>query len=195
MQAETADTELLERVLRGEQAAYAGLVNRYQGFVFTLVLRYVKSREDAEEVAQDVFVKAFRALPDFKGQSKFSTWLYTIATTSALSWLRKKQLDVRSLDDESVFARADNMDGGLSANKVEAKSRTEMVSRALGLLAPDDAQVLTLYYKGEQSLEEIAAILGIEANTAKVRLHRARTRLKDKMNSHFAAEVRDLYQP
>ncbi|RYY63442.1 MAG: sigma-70 family RNA polymerase sigma factor [Chitinophagaceae bacterium] len=195
MHAETADTELLERVLRGEQAAYAGLVNRYQGFVFTLVLRYVKSREDAEEVAQDVFVKAYRALPDFKGQSKFSTWLYTIATTSALSWLRKKQLDVRSLDDESVFARADNMDGGLSANRVEAKSRTEMVSRALRLLAPDDAQVLTLYYKGEQSLEEIAAILGIEANTAKVRLHRARTRLKDKMNSHFAAEVRDLYQP
>ncbi|GAB4091620.1 RNA polymerase sigma factor [Flaviaesturariibacter terrae] len=193
MPPETADTELLARVLRGDSAAYAVLVERYQGFVFTLVLRYVKSREDAEEVAQDVFVKAYRALPAFKGESKFSTWLYTIATTSALSWLRKARPDVRSLDDEQVFARADNLDGGLSANQVEAKSRSELVNRALRLLGPDDAQVLTLFYKGEQSLEEIAAILGIEANAAKVRLHRARTRLKEKMQTHFAAEVRDLY--
>lgn len=192
MHAETADTELIASVLGGGQAAYGELVRRHQGFVFTLVLRYVKSREDAEEVAQDVFVKAYRALPDFKGQSKFSTWLYTIATTSALSWLRKKGLDTRSLDDEALFARADNLDGGLRADTVEVKSRSELVNRALRLLAPDDAQVLTLFYKGEQSLEEIATILGIEANTAKVRLHRARTRLKEKMNRHFAAEVRDL---
>ncbi|RYY41270.1 MAG: sigma-70 family RNA polymerase sigma factor [Chitinophagaceae bacterium] len=195
MTAETADIELIDEVLRGNEAAYALIVDRYQAFVFTLVLRYVKGREDAEEVAQDVFVKAFRALADFKRASKFSTWLYTIATTSALSWLRKKKLDTRSLDDESVFARADNLDGGLSANLVEAKSRTELLARAMALLPPDDTQVLTLFYKGEQSLEEIAAILSIEANAAKVRLHRARTRLKDKMNQHFAAEVRDLYQP
>ncbi|RYY88264.1 MAG: sigma-70 family RNA polymerase sigma factor [Chitinophagaceae bacterium] len=195
MTAETADIELIDRVLQGDQGAYALLVTKYQAFVFTLVLRYVKGREDAEEVAQDVFVKAYRALADFKRESKFSTWLYTIATTSALTWLRKKKLDVRSLEDETVFARADNLDGGLSANGVEAKSRTELVARALALLGPDDAQVLTLFYKGEQSLEEIAGILGIEANAAKVRLHRARTRLKEKMNRHFAAEVRDLYQP
>ncbi|RYD93843.1 MAG: sigma-70 family RNA polymerase sigma factor [Sphingobacteriales bacterium] len=195
MAAETADTELIDRVLRGDQQAYALLVTRYQSFVFTLALRYVKNREDAEEVAQDAFVKAYRALPDFRGQSKFSTWLYTIATTSALTRLRKKELDTRSLDDDTVFARANTLDGGLSANTIEAKSRTELVTRALRLLGPDDAHVLTLFYKGEQSLEEIAAILGIEANAAKVRLHRARTRLKDKMNSHFAAEVRDLYQP
>jgi RNA polymerase sigma factor (sigma-70 family) len=112
MHTETADNDLILQVLRGDQAAYAGLVERYQNFVFTLVLRYVKGREDAEEVAQDVFVKAFRALKDFKGESKFSTWLYTIATTSSLTWLRKKRPDIRSLDDESVFSRADNLEGG-----------------------------------------------------------------------------------
>ena len=86
----TTDTDLIALVLKGDQSAYAALVERYQNFVFTIVLRYVKSREDAEEVAQDVFVKAYRSLADFKGTSKFSTWLYTITTTSSISFLRKK---------------------------------------------------------------------------------------------------------
>ena len=78
------DNEIISRVLKGEQNAYAELVNRYQAYVFTLVLRMIKSREDAEEVAQDVFIKAYRSLADFRGESKFSTWLYTIANTTSL---------------------------------------------------------------------------------------------------------------
>ncbi|GAA4327643.1 sigma-70 family RNA polymerase sigma factor [Flaviaesturariibacter amylovorans] len=194
MHTETADIAIIGQVLRGDSGAYAGLVERYQGFVFTVVLRYVKSREDAEEVAQDVFVKAYRSLADFKGASKFSTWLYTVATTSALTWLRKKRVDTQSLDDEAVYARADNLDGGMRADTVEQKSRAGMVNAAIRLLAPDDAQILTLFYKGEQSLDEIASVMGITANNAKVKLHRARTRLKEKMETHFAAEVRDIQE-
>jgi RNA polymerase sigma factor (sigma-70 family) len=192
MHADTADMDIINRVLRGDQQAFAGLVERHQNLVFTIVLRYVKAREDAEEVAQDVFVKAYRSLADFKGQTKFSTWLYTIATTSSLTWLRKKRPDLRSLDDEG-FTGAANLEGGLSANGIEQKSRVELVNRALQLLSAEDAQILTLFYKGEQSMDEIAQVLGIEANAAKVRLHRARTRLKDKMQSRFPQEVRDLY--
>ena len=81
----------------------------------------------------------------------------------------------------------------MNANQVEQKSKLGMVNQAIGLLSPDDATIITLFYKGEQSLEEIAAVLGVEQNTAKVRLHRARARLKEKMETHFAAEVRDLY--
>src|SRR5678810_441789 len=77
------DNEIIIRVLRGEQNAYAELVNRFQAYVFTLVLRMIKSRKDAEEVAQDVFIKAYRSLADFRGESKFSTWLYTIANTTS----------------------------------------------------------------------------------------------------------------
>ena len=112
------DIDIISAVLNGNQQAYAQLVERYQGFVFTLVLRYVKSREDAEEVAQDVFVKAYRALADFKGQARFSTWLYTIATTTSITFLRKKKTDIQSLDDERVFETADNIDSGVSANQV-----------------------------------------------------------------------------
>jgi RNA polymerase sigma-70 factor (ECF subfamily) len=193
MHTETDDKDIISLVLNGNQQAYSVLVNRYQNFVFTIVLRYLKSREDAEEVAQDVFVKAYRSLSDFKGESKFTTWLYTIATTSSLSFLRKKKVEVHSLDNEKVFAVADNLDGGMRANQIEQKSRVRMVTEAINLLSADDAHILTLFYKGEQSLEEIAGILGKEVNAVKVQLHRARTRLKEKMQKHFSAEVKDIY--
>lgn len=193
MHTKTADSNIIHLVLAGNTQAYAQLVERYQGFVFTLVLRYVKSREDAEEVAQDVFIKAYRSLADFKGASKFSTWLYTITTTTCLSFLRKKKVELQSLDDERVFAAADNLDGGLNANLFEQKSKRQMVNDAVNFLSPDDAQVITLFYKAEQTLEEIAQIMGKEPNAVKVQLHRARTRLKEKMQTHFPAEVKDIY--
>ena len=188
----TPDNELIGLVLQGNTALYAELVERYRNFVFTIVLRYINSREDAEEVAQDIFVKAYRSLADFKGASKFSTWLYTITTTTCITFLRKKKLEVHSLDNEKVFAAADNIDGGMSANQVEQKNRAAMVNEAIKMLSPDDAQVITLFYKGEQTLEEIAQILGKETNAVKVQLHRARTRLKEKLMKHFSAEVKDI---
>lgn len=192
MQTGQNDREIISTVLRGNKQAYAELVKRYQNFVFTICLRYVSSREDAEEIAQDIFVKAYRCLSDFRGDSKFSTWLYTIVNTSCITFLRKKRLQTHSLDDEKVFAMADNMDGGMRANQVEQKSRIAMVNEAIQLLSADDAKIITLFYKGEQSLDEIGTILGMEPNTIKVKLHRARVRLKDKMEKHFSQEVRDL---
>lgn len=185
------DSEIISRVLQGDHQAYSVLVSRYQNYVFTLVLRMVKTREDAEEVAQDVFVKAYRALADFRGDARFSTWLYTIVNTTCITFLRKKKLDTHSLDNEQVFELADSQDSGFRANLVEQKSRQAMVNQAIGMLGEDDAQVITLFYKAEQSLEEIARILNIETNTAKVRLHRARARLKEKMESKFAQELRE----
>jgi|SRR5678809_817988 RNA polymerase sigma-70 factor (ECF subfamily) len=187
------DNEIISRVLKGEQNAYAELVNRYQAYVFTLVLRMIKSREDAEEVAQDVFIKAYRSLADFRGESKFSTWLYTIANTTSITFLRKKKLDVHSLDNEKVFEVADSKDSGFRANLVEQKSRVNMVNEAIAMLSPDDAEIITLFYKAEQNLEEISRILRLETNTAKVRLHRARTRLKEKMEKNFSEEVKNIY--
>jgi len=187
------DNEIISRVLKGEQNAYAELVNSYQAYVFTLTLRMIKSREDAEEVAQDVFVKAYRSLADFRAESKFSTWLYTITNTTCITFLRKKKLDVHSLDNDKVFEVADSKDSGLRANIVEQKSRINMVNEAIAMLSPDDAEIITLFYKAEQNLEEISRILRLETNTAKVRLHRARTRLKEKMEKNFSEEVKNIY--
>jgi RNA polymerase sigma-70 factor, ECF subfamily len=185
------DSEIISRVLRGEQQAFAELVNRYQNFVFTIALRYAGNREDAEEIAQDIFVKAYRSLADFRGDAKFSTWLYTIVTTSCITFLRKKRLETRSLDDEKVFEQADNQNSGFSANQIEQKSKVTMINEAIKLLSPDDAKIITLFYKGEQSLEEIGLIIGAEPNTVKVKLHRARQRLREKMEKYFKHELVD----
>jgi RNA polymerase sigma-70 factor (ECF subfamily) len=100
MHTEPADMDVISLVLKGDQNAYATLVERYKNFVFTIVLRYVKSREDAEEVSQDVFIKAYRSLAAFKGDAKFSTWLYTVTTTTCITFLRKKKIEIHSLDNE-----------------------------------------------------------------------------------------------
>ncbi|MBV4358536.1 RNA polymerase sigma factor [Pinibacter aurantiacus] len=192
MTTQPSDNDLIVQVLRGNQQVFAELVKRYQNFVFTIILRYVESREDAEEISQDVFVKAYRSLADFRGDSKFSTWLYTITSTTCITHLRRKKQDVFSLDQENVFARAENLNSGFTANEVEQKSKINMVNSAIALLSPDDAQVITLFYKAEQSLDEIATIMGLETNTVKVRLHRARQRLREKMEKHFVAELSDL---
>lgn len=186
------DTEIISKILLGNQAIFAQIVERYQNYVFTLVLRFTDSREDAEEIAQDIFVKAYRSLADFRGDAKFSTWLYTIVRTSCITFLRKKKLDTISIDNEKTLLQLENRESSFSANKVESKSRHAMVNEAIRLLGPDDAQVLTLFYKGEQSLEEIGLIMGLEPNTVKVKLHRARQRLKEKMEKYFSHEVREL---
>lgn len=186
------DNEIISKVLGGDQQAYAVLVNRYQNYVFTLAMRFTKNREDAEEVSQDIFIKAYRSLADFRGASKFSTWLYTIVNTTCITFLRKKRLEIHSLDNEKVFEVADSLDSGMRANMIEQKSKVAMVNNAISMLGGDDAIILTLFYKAEQSLEEIASALGIEVNNAKVKLHRARARLKEKMEKHFSAELKDL---
>ncbi len=186
------DTEIISRVLKGEQQIFAQLVERYQNYVFTLVLRLIESREDAEEVSQDIFVKAYRSLSDFRGESKFSTWLYTIVRTSCITFLRKKKLQTTSIDNEKTFVQVENQESSFKANLVEQKSRQAMVNEAIQMLSPDDAQIITLFYKAEQSLEEMGTILGMEPNTVKVKLHRARHRLKEKMEKYFSHEVREL---
>src|SRR5437868_5603652 len=115
MDARTTDNDIITSVLGGEHQLYAELVTRYQNFVFTLALRYAPNREDAEEIAQDVFVKAYKALKNFRGESKFSTWLYSIVNSTSITFLRKKKLDVRSLDNEHVFEQAESKDGGMNA--------------------------------------------------------------------------------
>ena len=187
------DEEIISRILKGEQSAFSILVEKYQNYVFTLVLRFTENREDAEEIAQDVFVKAYRSLADFRGDSKFSTWLFTITRTTCLSFLRKKKLDTQSLDNERTGVQVENKESDFNANLVEQKSRHAMLSRAISMLSADDAQVLNLFYKAEQTLEEIGKIMRLDPNTVKVKLHRARQRLREKMEKYFAHEVREIH--
>jgi RNA polymerase sigma factor (sigma-70 family) len=192
MQSKFSDIELIEQTLQGNQAAYADLVKRHQRFVFTLAMRFTKTREDAEEVAQDSFIKAYRSLQNFQGQSKFSTWLYSIVYTTAMTFLRKRRLDTSSIDDENNHLQIENQSGGFKNDLAENKSRSFYVNQAIEQLLPDDAMIITLFYKGEQSLEEIAFTLGMEPNNVKVKLFRARQRLKERLEHNLKHEVSEL---
>lgn len=192
MQNKFTDTELISQVLSGNQSAYAELIKRHQRFVFTLALRFAKNREDAEEIAQDCFVKAYRSLNNFQQTSKFTTWLYTIVYTTAMTFLRKKRVATIDIDDEESHVQLENHISDFNADTVEHKSKMKYVNQAISQLLPDDASIITLFYQGEQSLEEIAKVLGMEANTVKVKLHRARHRLKEKIEGLLHHEVKEL---
>lgn len=192
MQSKLSDIALIEQTLAGNQSAYTDLVKRHQRFVFTLAMRFAKSREDAEEIAQDCFIKAYRSLASFQGQSKFSTWLYSIVYTTAMTFLRKKRVATDSIDDEGIYIQIENQSSGYDVNNAENRSKSFYLNQAIEQLLPDDAAIITLFYKGEQSLEEIGQALGMEANTIKVKLFRARQRLKEKLERNLKHEVKEL---
>ena len=192
MQSKLSDNELIEQTLAGNQSAYADLVKRHQRFVFTLAIRFAKGREDAEEIAQDCFIKAYRSLASFQGSSKFSTWLYSIVYTTAMTFLRKKKMPTDSIDDENTYIQIENQSSVYDVNNAENKSRSYYLNQAIEQLLPDDAAIITLFYKGEQSLEEIGRALNMEANTVKVKLFRARQRLKEKLERNLKHEVKEL---
>lgn len=192
MQSKLSDIELIEQTLAGNQQAYADLIKRHQRFVFTLAMRFVKTREDAEEVAQDTFIKAYRNLSAFQGNSKFTTWLYSIVYTTAMTFLRKRRLDTDSIDDENTYIQIESKASGYDVNNAENRSRSFYLNQAIEQLLPDDAAIITMFYQGEQSLEEIGNALGMEPNTVKVKLFRARQRLKEKLERNLKHEAKEL---
>jgi RNA polymerase sigma-70 factor (ECF subfamily) len=192
MQPKPTDEQLISEVLSGNTRLYSNLVLRHQRFVFTMALRFAKSREEAEEIAQDCFVKAYKALGTFNQTAKFSTWLYTITYTTAMSYLRKKQLETRSIHDEENGAQLQNQISDFDADLAERKSTNYWLERAIEQLIPDDAVIIMLFYKGEQTLEEIGLTLSMNPNNVKVRLYRARARLKEKLQFLLKDEVKEL---
>lgn len=190
MQEGLQDADIIQLVLRGQQQAFAVLVERYQHFVFTVTLRYAANREDAEELAQDTFIKAYRFLADFNGKSKFSTWLYTIAHNTCLSHKRKNPGVAVSVAEEQINMMAERR--GLTEatpNASEERSQKALLAKAIQKLPAQDAELISLFYMAEQSLEEIGVIVGFDTNRVKVRLFRARQKLKAIIEKYYRVEL------
>ncbi|MEP0132595.1 MAG: sigma-70 family RNA polymerase sigma factor [Eudoraea sp.] len=181
------DEDLIDKVIKGENNAYAILVDRYKHMVYTLALKIVKNREDAEEVAQDSFIKAYNALNDFKGESKFSTWLYKIAYYRSLDYLKKnkRQVETTAIDISEEYNIA-SMDDAL--DRMEVKERAEIIKHAIEKLPAADAVLITLYYFETLSMNEISKVMEIPANTIKVRLFRGRKRLAKILENNLEFE-------
>lgn len=169
------DNEMVTQSLSGDQRAYASLVNRYQHMVFTLVYSMLRNKEEADEVAQDAFVKAYLSLKQFRGDSKFSSWLYRIAYRTCLDYIRKNaKHKMDCIDDKSAKYMSDN--AAESYNELEQKEQT--VRDCIEKLPAEESAFVKMFYFDKMSLSEIADIVGISENNAKVKLFRIRNKLK-----------------
>lgn len=188
------DIRLIRQVLAGDQTAFRLLVERHQDFVFSMAFRVLRSREEAEEVAQDVFVKIYRTLHTFGQRSGFRTWLYTVTYRAAIDKYRLLKAPQTSLDDErSVLQIAESPESG-PANQIQQSDLRAQLQRALKRMKPEDAALIELFYLHEQSVKDIVDITGLSLSNVKTKLHRLREVLKDEMVHLLKAEVQDLLE-
>ena len=189
----TNDQPLIDAILAGDTQSFSVLVDRYKDLVFTLALRMVKHREEAEEVSQDTFIKVFRSLNRFKGDSKFSTWIYRVAYNTCLDRLKKHKREQQVVAiDEYTEHQVKTIDNALDA--MEKEERKQAVQSCLQLLPSDDSALLTLFYFEELSLEEIADIVGLTANNVKVKLFRSRKKLTSILRDRLEPEIIEHYE-
>jgi len=180
------DHLILDKILAGEQPAYAELVNKYKSYACTIALRILQNKADAEEAAQDAFIKAYQHLAGFNRESKFSTWLYRIVFNTAISYKRKNRHQFQSIENTVIEYQQEG------EGMLEKTDKRKYLNAAMSRLNEADRTALTLFYLEEFSLEEIAAITGMQANTAKVRIHRARQRLADELTNILNKEALTL---
>jgi RNA polymerase sigma-70 factor (ECF subfamily) len=178
------DQQLIEAILNGDAKSYGQLVNRYKDLVYTLAYRMLKHREEAEEVAQDAFVKVYRSLNKFKGDSKFSTWIYKVTYNTCLDRLKKNKKHFNDVPiDEYTEHKLETIDNALEGMiKME---RSDLIKRCINKLPSESSYLLTLYYFEELSLDEMSKIIGITSNTIKVKLYRARKKLAEILHQYF----------
>lgn len=170
------DQNLINAISNGDTVAYAQLVNRYKDLVYTLALRMLKHKEEAEEVAQDTFIKVFKSLDKFKGDAKFSTWIYRVAYNTCLDRIKKNKKHFNDIAiDEITFNKLDTIDNALD-NLIKAEKH-QLLKKCINKLPEESSALITLFYFEELSLDEISKIINVEANTVKVKLFRARKKL------------------
>ena len=169
------EAHIIQEILKGKTEQYEYFLDRYGQQVFVLVDRIVSCQEDAEELTQDVFLKAFQQLSSFKAESSFSTWIYRIATNIAISAVRKKRNDVLRLDDSVLTKLSDTQVD--EALEDESEEQMKRLQQAMNQLEADERALITLYYLEEKPLAEVAFILGMTEGNAKVKLHRIRKKL------------------
>lgn len=187
------DQFYITKILDGDTTAFAVLVNRYKNMVFTLTLRMLKNKEEAEEVSQDTFVKIYKYLNKFKGDSKFSTWVYRIAYNSCLDRIRtyKTQNDTIGIDE---FTENQVRTLETAFDIMDRADRQKSVKECLERLPPDDSALITLFYYEELSLEEISKIVNLDSNNIKVKLFRARKRLATILKERLEPTILENYE-
>ena len=182
------DEELVHRAQKDDERAFGELVTRYESKVYSLAMKMLRNPEDAEDVLQETFLRAYRGIKNFKGNSTFSTWIYRITANSALMKLRKKQLPQVSIEDsderETPISIADWAPGPVEQLLNQEMQR--VMDEAIETLPPEFRQVFILRDVEELSNADVAEILDLSVAAVKSRLHRARLKVRNRLAQYFS---------
>ena len=170
------EKELIRHIKNGKPEAFSVLVHLHQDAVFSLIQQIVSSPEDAEELTQDVFIKAFKKIGSFRGESAFATWLYRIACNTAISATRKRKWNFMNLEDKALNNIPDEVVDELLDRENDEKL-LQNITEAIQKLKPDEKALISLYYSQGKPVNEIAGITKFSPENVKVKLFRTRKKI------------------
>lgn len=187
------DQHYINQIIEGNTNAFSVLVNQYKDLVFTLAYKMLKNKEEAEEVSQDTFIKTFNSINKFKGDSKFSTWIYKITYNNCLDRLKKSQKDnnvvyIEDFNEHQVKAIENVLD------TIDENERNQKIQECLLLLPSEEAFLITLYYFDNQSIGEIAKVIDCNSNNVKIKLFRSRKKLASILKVQLEPEILNYYE-
>jgi len=185
------DNYYIQKIKNGDVGAYAYLVDRHKKMAFNIAMQLIGNREDAEELTQDAFLKAYQALDSYKGESKFSTWLYRIIYNAAISKMRKKKLDQVSIDDD--YNASVNVKTTQSAlQSLTNEEQRFYINKALEKMNGDEKLIVSLFYLNENSVDEVSEVTGLSVANVKVKLHRSRKKLYSILEQFLQKELKTI---
>lgn len=181
-----ADDELIRQALDGDQRAYAELVEKYRGALFHIIVKMVRRPEEAEDLVQEAFIKAFGALKSYRFEYRFSTWLYKIAANCAIDYLRKKKIDAMSIDRPVTTSdgevQVELADWTYNPEETLYRQRQRIsIAEAIDALPEKYREVIVMRHTEDLAYDEIANKLGVPVGTVKARIFRARELLKKEL--------------
>ena len=185
------DKIYISKVLEGDRNAFAYLVDKYKTMVYSLAIRLVKDLEEAEEISQDAFIKAYQSLASFKGKAKFSSWLYSILHFTRYGCKVSCETGGVSLDEPNIPDTL-YLESKENYDTLSADERKKYLEKALDSLDSDEKMLVILYYYEEQDLDEIASIAGLTKTNTKVKLFRARKKMLTVLQTYLKEETYNL---
>lgn len=186
------DQQYIDKVLKGDTNAYAFLVDSYKDMIYSMVLKMTNNREEAEEISQDTFIKGFQNLDKFKGESKFSTWLYKIAYRTCLDAIKKNKKHNNTYEINDVtMNHIESVENILQG--IERQDRARMMKECLDMMPSDERSLLWMFYFDELTLKEIIEVTNLSEANLKVKLHRARKRLLTVVKENVEPELISHY--
>lgn len=174
------DIYYIRRIKDGHTDAFVHIVRRYERMVFTIVSKIVSQRADAEDIAQEVFIKAYQSIDKFREESGFATWLYRITYNTTISELRKRKYEFTAIEDN--FDNIPDNDISNKIDEISIEERLNYLDLVLKRLPPDDALLITMFYLNNSSIQEISTITGLSTANVKVKLHRTRKFMNFEIN-------------